>query len=63
LGVNNLDNLDQHFVAIYEAVRAKVLDRQKQKALIVIDDDTLLLYGAGHPVEASPVCVRHSTPR
>lgn len=51
MGVNNLANLDQHFVAIYEAARAKVLDRQKQKALIVIDDDLLLLYRAGHPVE------------
>lgn len=51
MGANNLDNLDQNFVAIYEAARAKVLDRQKQKALIVIDDDTLLLYRTGHPVE------------
>lgn len=51
MGANYLEDLDHHFVDIYEAARAKVLERQKQKALIVIDDDQLLLYRGGHPVE------------
>lgn len=51
---SNLQRLDRHFMAIYEAARAKVLERQKQKALIVIDDDVLLLYRTGHPVEEFP---------
>jgi hypothetical protein len=51
---SNLERLDQCFTQIYEAERAKVLEAQKQKALIVIDDDVLLLYRTGHPVERFP---------
>ena len=51
---SNLERLDRQFMAIYEAAREKVLERQKQKALIVIDDDVLLLYRTGHPVEEFP---------
>lgn len=51
---SQLEELDQRFMAIYEAARAKLLDRQKQKALIVIDDDVLLLYRTGHPVQSFP---------
>ena len=51
---SNLERLDRHFTAIYEAERARVLQRQMDKALIVIDDDVLLLYRTGHPVERFP---------
>jgi hypothetical protein len=39
-----LAELDQQFVDIYEAARARVVERQKQIALIVVQDDDLLLY-------------------
>jgi hypothetical protein len=51
---SNLERLDRRFTEIYEAARARVLERQKQRALIVIDDDVLLLYRTGHPVERFP---------
>jgi hypothetical protein len=51
---SNLERLDRRFTEIYEAARARVLERQKQRALIVIDDDVLLLYRTGHPVEQFP---------
>jgi hypothetical protein len=50
----HLEDLDQRFVAIYEAARAKVLEQQQQKALIVIDDDVLLLYREDHAVQRFP---------
>lgn len=49
-----LTNLDQHFVDIYEAARSKVVEREKQEALIVIQDDDLLLFRTGHAVERFP---------
>lgn len=51
---SNLERLDLLFTQIYEAARANVLEAQKQKALIVIDDDVLELYRTGHPVERFP---------
>ncbi len=51
---SNLERLDRLFTQVYEAARARVLEKQKQKALIVIDDDVLLLYRTGHPVEEFP---------
>jgi len=39
-----LADLDQRFVDIYEATRAKVVERQKEIALIVILNDDLMLY-------------------
>ncbi len=51
---SNLERLDQCFTHIYEAARSKVLEAQKQKALIVIDDDVLLLYRTGHPEQQFP---------
>ncbi|MEZ5829471.1 MAG: hypothetical protein R3D01_14330, partial [Hyphomicrobiales bacterium] len=43
--------LDQRFVDIYKATRTKVVERQKQIALIVIQDDDLLFYREGHALE------------
>ncbi len=53
-GTDNLDRLDKRFTEIYEAARARVLEGQKQKALIVINDDDLLLFRTGHGVERFP---------
>jgi hypothetical protein len=50
-GSDRLAHLDQCFVDIYEAARAKVVERQKQIALIVIDDDDLLLYRGDRALE------------
>jgi tetraacyldisaccharide-1-P 4'-kinase len=36
-----LSHLDQCFVDFYEAARARVVERQKQEALIVVQDDGL----------------------
>ena len=44
VGVNTLEQLDDRFIAIYEATRARVVEMQKRKALIVIDHDVLRLY-------------------
>lgn len=49
-----LAQLDQHFVDIYEAARTKVVERQKHEALIVIQDDDLLFYRTGHALERFP---------
>lgn len=51
---DQLAQLDQHFVDIYEVARAKTVERQKQEALIVIQDDDLLLYRHGHALERFP---------
>jgi len=48
---DKLAQLDQHFVDIYEVARAKVLERQKHEALIVIQDDDLLFYRTGNALE------------
>jgi hypothetical protein len=53
-GSDRLANLDQRFVDIYEAARAKVVDRQKQIALIVIQDNDLLLYRHDRALERFP---------
>lgn len=53
-GTDNIDRLDKRFTEIYEAARARMLEAQMQKALIVIDDDDLLLYRTGHAVERFP---------
>jgi hypothetical protein len=42
--VNTLEQLDDRFTEIYEAARARVVEMQKRKALIVIDYDELRLY-------------------
>jgi hypothetical protein len=49
-----LAELDQRFVDIYEAARARIVERQKQIALIVIQDDDLLLYRHERPMERFP---------
>lgn len=46
-----LKDLDQRFVDIYEATRSALVERQKEIALIVIDDDDLMLYRHDHPME------------
>lgn len=46
-----LKDLDQRFVDIYEATRSAVVEGQKEIALIVIDDDDLMLYRHDHPME------------
>jgi hypothetical protein len=51
---SQLEHLDACFVQIYEDARERVLAAQKQKALIVIDDDVLLLYRTGHDVQRFP---------
>jgi hypothetical protein len=53
-GGDKLAQLDQHFVDVYEAARSIVVERQKQMALIVIQDDDLLLYRHGHALERFP---------
>jgi hypothetical protein len=52
--LGHLEHLDACFVQIYEDARARVLAAQEQKALIVIDDDVLLLYRTGHDVQRFP---------
>lgn len=46
--------LDQRFVDIYEATRAQEVERQKQRALIVIQDDDVLLYRHDRAMERFP---------
>lgn len=53
-GSERLSHLDQCFVDIYEAARAKVVERQKQEALVVIQDDSLLLFRHGCAMERFP---------
>jgi len=42
-----LAELDDRFVAIYEATRRRLVDEQKARALILIDDDRMLVYHGG----------------
>jgi hypothetical protein len=49
-----LAELDQRFVGIYEAARTRIVERQKQIALIVIHDDDLLLYRHDRAMERFP---------
>ena len=49
-----LVQLDQRFVDIYEATRAQEVERQKQRALIVIQDDDVLLYRHDRAMERFP---------
>lgn len=51
---DRLSDLDRRFVKIYEAARANIVARQQLRALIVIDDDRLLLYRHGHPAQTFP---------
>jgi len=49
-GETRLAELDDRFVRIYEATRRRLLDEQKARALIVVSEDSLLLYrGGGTP--------------
>ncbi len=41
---DQLAQLDQRFVDIYEAARGLQVERQKERALIVMQDDDVLLY-------------------
>ena len=41
---DQLTQLDQRFVDVYEAARGLEVERQKQRALIVMQDDDVLLY-------------------
>jgi hypothetical protein len=48
--VERLAELDERFVQIYEAARSRLLDEQKERALIVINDDHMLFFhGSGEP--------------
>jgi hypothetical protein len=40
--LERLERLDHRFVEIYEETRAKLVEQQKETALIVIYDDVLL---------------------
>lgn len=51
---DQLAQLDRRFMDIYEAARAHVIARQMQIALIVIQDDDLLLYRHNHALERFP---------
>ena len=53
-GSEQLSRLNQRFVDIYEVARAKVVERQKQEALIVIQDDSLLLFRRERAMERFP---------
>src|SRR3954451_18576394 len=52
--LERLERLDHRFVEIYEETRAKLVEQQKETALIVIDDDVLLLYRRNHPIQRFP---------
>jgi len=43
-GLSTLQQLDDRFIEIYEAARARVVESQKRKALIVVHRDLLRLY-------------------
>jgi hypothetical protein len=49
--LERLERLDHRFVEIYEQTRAKVVEQQKETALLVIADDVLLLYRRDHPIQ------------
>src|SRR3954470_1177960 len=52
--LERLERLDHRFVEIYEETRAKLVEQQKETALIVIYDDVLLLYRRNHPIQRFP---------
>ena len=51
---NGLHQLDSQFVEFYEAARNALVDEQKRKALIVIQDDMMLLFHRDLPVREFP---------
>ncbi len=51
---NGLHQLDSQFVEFYEAARNALVDAQKRKALIVVQDDMMLLYHRDFPVREFP---------
>src|SRR3954452_5240997 len=52
--LERLERLDHRFVEIYEETRAKLVEQQKEAALIIIDDNGLLLYRRNHPIRRFP---------
>jgi len=46
-GEERLAELDERFVEIYEAARGRLLDGQKERALILVHEDYMLLYHGG----------------
>lgn len=49
-GADRIAELDERFVGIYEAARRRLLDEQLARALVLINNDQLLLYrGGGKP--------------
>ena len=46
-GDERIAALDARFVEIYEATRKRLLDRQKERALILVNEDYMLLYHRG----------------
>ena len=46
-GQQRIAELDEHFVGIYEAARRRLLDEQKTRALIIVNEDQMLLYRGG----------------
>ena len=51
---NGFHQLDSQFVEFYEAARNTLVDAQKRKALIVVQEDMLLLYHRDLPVREFP---------
>jgi len=51
---DRLHQLDSQFVEFYEAARNALVEAQKHKALIVVQDDMMLLYHRGLPVLEFP---------
>ena len=51
---NGLHQLDSQFVKFYEAARDALVDDQKRNALIVVQDDMLLLFHRDLPVREFP---------
>jgi len=51
---NGLNQLDSQFVEFYEAARSAVVEAQKRKALIVVQDDMMQLYHRDLPVLEFP---------
>src|SRR5262245_58061007 len=49
--LERLERLDRRFVEIYEETRARAVEQQKEAALIVLDEDVLLLYRRDHPIQ------------
>ena len=42
-----LAELDERFVEIYEAARRRLLDGQKERALLLVNEDYMLFYHGG----------------